>query len=51
MKHWVKVCERVLAHANEGIRVLIRLGEKEPCTIPFVSGYQLLYHKVLKYWL
>ena len=50
VKYWVKIGERVLAHADEGIRILVRLGEKELCTIPFVSVYQLLYHKFLKYW-
>ena len=51
VKHGIKIGERVLPHAEEGIRILVRLGEKALCTIPFVSVYQLLYHKVLKCWL
>ncbi len=49
MKHWVKVCERVLAHANESIRILVSLGEKALGAEAFVAVYQLLYHKFLKY--
>ena len=50
MKHGIKIGERVLAHANEGIRILVSLDEESLCTNTFVSVYQLLYHKSLKYW-
>ena len=50
VKYWVKIGERVLPHAHEGIRILVRLSEKVLCAEALVSGYQLLYHKFLKYW-
>jgi len=50
MKYRVKIGERVLAHADEGIRMLVRLGEEALGAEAFVAVYQLLYHSVLKYW-
>lgn len=47
VKYWVKIGERVLAHADEGIRVLVRLGKEMLGTEAFKSVYQLLNHKVL----
>ena len=50
VKYWVKIGERVLAHADEGIRILVRLSEEALGAEAFVAVYQLLYHKFLKYW-
>ena len=50
VKYWVKIGERVLAHADEGIRILVRLSEEALGAKAFVAVYQLLYHKFLKYW-
>ena len=50
VKYWVKIGERVLPHAEEGIRILVRLGEETLGTNTFVSFNQLLYHRFLKYW-
>ncbi len=50
MEHRIKIGQRVLAHADEGIRILVRLGKETLGTDAFVTVYQLLYHKVLKYW-
>ena len=50
VKYWVKIGERVLAHADEGIRILVRLSEETLGAEEFVAVYQLLYHKFLKYW-
>lgn len=50
VKYWVKIDERVLAHADEGIRILVRLSEEALGSEAFVAVYQLLYHKFLKYW-
>ena len=50
VKYWVKIGERVLAHADKGIRVLVRLGKETLCAESFVAVYQLLYHRFLKYW-
>ena len=50
VKHGIKVGERVLAHADEGIRILVRLSEEALGAEAFVAVYQLLYHSVLKYW-
>lgn len=50
VKYWVKIGERVLAHADEGIRILVRLSEEALGAEAFVTVYQLLYHKFLKYW-
>ena len=50
VKHGIKVVERVLPHADECIRTLVRLGKETLSTEAFVTVYQLLYHKVLKYW-
>ena len=48
VKHGIKVGERVLAHADEGIRILVRLGKETLGTEAFVTVYQLLYHKFLR---
>ena len=50
VKHGIKVGERVLAHADEGIRILVCLGKETLGTNTFVSFNQLLYHRFLKYW-
>ena len=50
VKHGIKIGERVLPHAEEGIRILVRLGEETLGTNTFVSFNQLLYHRFLKYW-
>ena len=50
VEHGIKIGERVLAHADEGIRVLVRLGKETLCAEAFVAVYQLLYHRFLKYW-
>ena len=42
VKHRIKIGERVLPHANEGIRILIRLGEEALGTDAFIAVYQLL---------
>ena len=47
VKYRVKISERVLTHANEGIRILVRLGKEMLGTEAFKSVYQLLNHKVL----
>ena len=48
VKHGIKIGERVLPHAEEGIRILVRLGEETLGTEAFVTVYQLLYHKFLR---
>ena len=48
VKHGIKIGERVLPHAKEGIRILVRLGKETLCTEAFVTVYQLLYHKFLR---
>mgnify|MGYP003409892880 FL=1 len=48
VKYWVKIGERVLAHADEGIRILVRLSEEALGAEAFVAVYQLLYHKFLR---
>jgi hypothetical protein len=51
VKHGIKVVERVLTHADECIRTLVRLGKETLSTEAFVTVNQLLYHhKFLKYW-
>ena len=50
VKHGIKIGERVLPHAEEGIRILVRLGKETLGTNTFVSFNQLLYHRFLKYW-
>ena len=50
VEHGIKIGERVLPHAEEGIRILVRLGEETLGTNTFVSFNQLLYHRFLKYW-
>ena len=50
VKHGIKIVERVLPHAEEGIRILVRLGEETLGAEAFVAVYQLLYHRFLKYW-
>ena len=48
VKHGIKVGERVLPHADEGIRILVRLGKETLGTEAFVTVYQLLYHMFLR---
>ena len=48
VKHGIKIGERMLAHADEGIRILVCLGKETLCTEAFVTVYQLLYHKFLR---
>ena len=48
VKHGIKVGERVLAHADEGIRILVCLGKETLGAEAFVTVYQLLYHKFLR---
>ena len=50
VKHGIKIGERVLPHAEEGIRILVRLGEKMFRALSFVVVDQLFYHSFLKYW-
>ena len=50
VKHGIKVGERVLAHADEGIRILVCLGKETLGAEAFATFYQLLYHNFLKYW-
>ena len=51
VEHGIKVVERVLTHADECIRTLVRLGKETLSTEAFVTVNQLLYHhKFLKYW-
>ena len=50
VKHGIKIGERVLPHAEEGIRILVRLGKETLGAEAFVAVYQLLYHRFLKYW-
>jgi hypothetical protein len=40
VKYRVKIGERVLAHADEGIRILVRLGEEALGAEAFVAVYQ-----------
>ena len=48
VKHGIKIGERVLPHAEEGIRILVRLGKEALGAEAFVTVYQLLYHKFLR---
>ena len=48
VKHGIKIGERVLPHAEEGIRILVRLDKETLGTEAFVTVYQLLYHKFLR---
>ena len=50
VKHGIKIGERVLAHTDKGIRILVRLGKEALGAEVFVTVYQLLYHNFLKYW-
>ena len=50
VKHGIKIGERVLPHAEEGIRILVRLGKETLGAEAFVTVNQLLYHNFLKYW-
>ena len=50
VKYGIKIGERVLPHADEDIRILVRLGKETLGTEAFVTVYQLLYHRFLKYW-
>ena len=50
MEHRIKIGERVLAHAHEGIRILVRLGKETLCAKVFITVYELLYHNSFKNW-